>query len=32
MTNVSQVLINGIAFDLVPPVSGVVKAGLIAVN
>jgi len=32
VTNVSQLLINGAASDLVPPASGVVKAGLVAVN
>ncbi len=32
VTNVSQVLINGAASDLVPAASGVVKAGLVAVN
>jgi phage-related baseplate assembly protein len=32
VTNVSQLLINGATSDLVPPASGVVKAGLVAVN
>jgi hypothetical protein len=32
VANVSQLLINGAASDLVPPASGVVKAGLVAVN
>ncbi len=32
ITNVSQVEINAAAADLAPPVSGVVKAGIVAVN
>jgi uncharacterized phage protein gp47/JayE len=32
VANVSQLLINGAASDLVPPPSGVIKAGLVAVN
>lgn len=32
VSNVSQILLNGTTADVVPPPSGVVKAGLVAVN
>ncbi len=32
VTNVAQLQINGVAGDLVPPLSGVVKAGVVAVS